>query len=71
LNWTNEKTKKGFFSKSSGIDLDLACLYELSDGTKLVVQALGNQFGAYEKSPYIHLLAMTERAQYRWRIYLH
>ncbi|MDD5215857.1 MAG: TerD family protein [Methylococcales bacterium] len=55
LNWTNEKTKKGFFSKSCGIDLDLACLYELSDGTKLVVQALGNQFGKYETPPYIYL----------------
>jgi tellurite resistance protein TerA len=31
-------------SQSSDIDLDLACLYELTDGTKGVVQALGEAF---------------------------
>ncbi len=54
LNWKSD-TKKGFFSQSKSIDLDLACLYELSDGSKSVVQALGKTFGAYEKIPYIHL----------------
>jgi tellurite resistance protein TerA len=54
LNWASG-TKKGFFSKSNSIDLDLGCLYELVNGTKLVVQALGKCFGSYEKSPYIHL----------------
>ena len=41
----------GFFAKlkaaavpQGGIDLDLGALYELSDGTKGVVQALGNAF---------------------------
>ena len=38
-----------------GIDLDLGCLYELSDGTKHVVQALGNSFGEFDRPPYIHL----------------
>ncbi|MGQ0845023.1 MAG: TerD family protein [Sporichthyaceae bacterium] len=46
--------KKGFLKKiqaaaeqrmnSGAIDLDLACLYEYSDGSKGVVQALGNAF---------------------------
>ena len=31
-------------SQSSSIDLDLGCLYELTDGSKGVVQALGNAF---------------------------
>lgn len=38
-----------------GIDLDLACLFELSDGRKGVVQALGNAFGAYDAPPYVQL----------------
>jgi tellurite resistance protein TerA len=59
LNWSAQQTqKKGFFggkSADKAIDLDLGCLYELSDGTKHVVQALGNCFGSYEDVPYIHL----------------
>jgi tellurite resistance protein TerA len=38
-----------------GIDLDLACLFELADGRKGVVQALGNSFGAYDAPPYVQL----------------
>lgn len=38
-----------------GIDLDLGCLYELTDGTKGVVQALGNAFGSLDTPPYIML----------------
>jgi tellurite resistance protein TerA len=65
LNWTsgNQKEKGlfgGIFNKrktidNKDIDLDLGCLYELSDGTKRVVQALGNSFGSFENPPYIHL----------------
>jgi tellurite resistance protein TerA len=43
----------GFFKRmaakaaaASGIDLDLACLYEFEDGSKGVVQALGNAFAS-------------------------
>ncbi len=38
-----------------GIDLDLGCLYELTDGSKGVVQALGNAFGRLDAPPYISL----------------
>ncbi len=38
-----------------GIDLDLACLWELTDGRKGVVQALGNAFGALDAPPYAQL----------------
>ena len=60
LNWTSDNQQKkglfgGAFNNNKGIDLDLGCLFELSDGTKSVVQALGNCFGSYESSPYIHL----------------
>ncbi len=59
LNWsTYTPQKKSFFGGQTAgqpIDLDLGCLYELSDGTKHVVQALGNCFGDYGNLPYIHL----------------
>lgn len=53
LNWNAGKS--GLFHKSSAIDLDLGCLYELSDGKKGVVQALGNAFGSLSAPPYIQL----------------
>jgi tellurite resistance protein TerA len=50
LQWSTgaEPARKGLFGmrKSSGIDLDLACLWEFTDGSKGVVQALGNAFQA-------------------------
>ena len=49
LNWRQPK-----FS-GEGIDLDLACLYELKDGRAGAVQALGNLFGSLTNSPYIFL----------------
>lgn len=36
-------------------DLDLGCMYELTDGTKGVIQALGNLFGNKTGSPFIYL----------------
>jgi len=53
LNW-NAGTK-GLFRKAQSIDLDLGCLYELTDGSKGVVQALGNAFGRLDGPPYIQL----------------
>lgn len=54
--------KKGLFARlaaaggSGGIDLDLACLWEFSNGEKGVVQALGNAFQApYSGPPIIRL----------------
>ena len=38
-----------------GIDLDLGCLFEMTDGTKSTVQALGETFGCYERAPFIHM----------------
>ncbi|MEV7021365.1 Tellurium resistance [Kitasatospora sp. NPDC093558] len=37
------------------VDLDLACMYELTDGTRGVVQPLGNFFGDLRDPPYIKL----------------
>ncbi|NEX21037.1 tellurium resistance protein [Thiorhodococcus mannitoliphagus] len=59
LNWDMRAApvKRGFFggTRSGGIDLDVGCLFELKDGTKSVVQALGNSFGNFWGPPYIML----------------
>lgn len=53
LNWSSGKG--GIFGGARKIDLDLGCLYELTDGRKGIVQALGNTFGDYRGEPYIEL----------------
>lgn len=59
LQWTSgAQESRGLFGKrrSGGVDLDLACLWEFSDGSKGVVQALGNAFQApYQGAPIIRL----------------
>ncbi|WP_343997229.1 TerD family protein [Streptomyces thermocarboxydovorans] len=62
LNWQVRKQFSGWAAKlgrpvalHSDLDLDLCALYELSDGTKGVVQALGNAFGSFHQPPFIHL----------------
>ncbi|MFD6337443.1 TerD family protein [Streptomyces sp. NPDC060131] len=62
LNWQMRKQFRGWGAKlgravanHSDLDLDLCALYELTDGRKGVVQALGNAFGALNQPPYIHL----------------
>jgi tellurite resistance protein TerA len=54
LNW-HAGAAKGLFKKSSAIDLDLACLFELQDGRKGAVQALGNAFGSIDAAPFVAL----------------
>ncbi len=55
LNWS-QPVKRGFFApKPKPIDLDLGCLFELQDGSKGCVQALGNAFGSLNNPPYIAL----------------
>jgi tellurite resistance protein TerA len=41
--------------RSGGIDLDLGCMFELADGRKGLVQALGNAWGDYDGPPFIKL----------------
>lgn len=45
---------RGLFG-GSAVDLDLGCLWELTDGDKGVVQALGNTFGSYDSPPFLKL----------------
>ena len=60
LNWNS--TPLGFWANfwyslfgGGGIDLDLGCMYELKNGDKGTVQALGNKFGLLRMPPYISL----------------
>ncbi|MCM2390714.1 TerD family protein [Streptomyces albipurpureus] len=62
LSWKVRKQFQGWGAKlgramamHGDLDLDLCALYELTDGRKGVVQALGNAFGALNQAPYIHL----------------
>ncbi|WP_030901993.1 TerD family protein [Streptomyces sp. NRRL F-5126] len=65
LNWqmrAKRQQPKGWGAKlgralagPATLDLDLCALYELTDGRKGVVQALGNAFGSLQRPPYIHL----------------
>jgi len=50
LNWSQPKE-----SWKPGIDLDLCCLYEMKNGSKGSVQALGNLFGSLNEPPYLKL----------------
>lgn len=64
LNWNQQPQqpqKRGFFAsllgESSGgsIDLDVGLLYEMQDGQKGVVQALGEAWGSLRHVPYMQL----------------
>ncbi|SDD13980.1 tellurite resistance protein TerA [Streptomyces prasinopilosus] len=62
LNWQVRKQFSGWAGKlgrpaalHSDLDLDLCALFELSDGSKGVVQALGNAYGSLRRPPFIHL----------------
>ncbi|MGW7643885.1 TerD family protein [Streptomyces bobili] len=62
LNWQIHQQFSGWGSKlgravarHNDLDLDLCALFELADGRKGVVQALGNAFGALHQPPYILL----------------
>jgi tellurite resistance protein TerA len=50
LNWDVKPPARGLFKKNVQLDLDLGCLYEFADGTKGVVQALGDSFVAGDRS---------------------
>lgn len=57
LNWNQGTPKKSFFGISKGgIDLDLGAFVEIRDGTRGVIQALGNTFGNFDREPFVKLM---------------
>src|SRR3954470_4626462 len=59
LNWNAWPASKGGclkgLTRGGALDLARRGLYELADGAKGVVQALGNAFGALDRPPFIQL----------------
>lgn len=56
LNWNRQPQKTGFWSMGGQkIDLDVGCMFEMFNGAKGVVQALGKSWGNYDQPPYISL----------------
>lgn len=60
LNWSRPAKKGGllgglFGGGAKGVDLDLGAFVELADGSRHVVQALGNSFGAFTGKPFVNL----------------
>lgn len=55
LNWDQTPSGGGMFKKNKAVDLDLGCMYEMADGHKGVVQALGNTFGSLNQPPFVML----------------
>ncbi|RXV64557.1 tellurium resistance protein TerA [Burkholderia stabilis] len=58
LNWNQGGSGLlgGLLGKRNAIDLDLGCLFEMQDGLKGAVQALGKRFGDLREEPYIQLM---------------
>lgn len=63
LNWNRgpqgHQQGRGFLKRlrgSGGIDLDLGCMAVYQDGQKTVIQALGENFGAFECWPFLQLM---------------
>lgn len=60
LNWSRQSLGEtsGWnpFKKDTSIDLDLGCMLEHQNGDKLVIQALGNNFGSFESAPWVQLM---------------
>jgi tellurite resistance protein TerA len=56
LSWKVDAGRSaGAFRKGGGVDLDLCALFELSDGSKGVIQALGGAFGSLQRPPFLQL----------------
>jgi len=62
LAWNNIIVEKssgfmGLIKKMTkqGVDLDLGCFFELTDGTRGVLQPFGNLFGNYDQMPFMQL----------------
>lgn len=56
LNWNAGAAKRSLFGGSGkSVDLDLGVLFELEDGYRGCIQALGGDFGDFDEEPWIRL----------------
>jgi tellurite resistance protein TerA len=51
----SRRTETAGLDPNRGVDLDLGCLYEFTDGQRGVIQAVGRRSGDYARAPYIRL----------------
>lgn len=59
LNWTRQTSQRSGFlrsKQSENIDLDIGCMFEFHDGRKMLVQALGGNFGSFDCEPWVQLM---------------
>ncbi|MFI7355702.1 TerD family protein [Streptomyces avidinii] len=61
LTWSTAQPPSGWMRKGrdavrlEDVDLDLSCLWELQNGTKGIVHPINNQFGSFDRPPYVQL----------------
>ncbi|MFB7667907.1 TerD family protein [Kitasatospora sp. NPDC056138] len=53
--WLAKKLRAALQPGTAGRDLDLSCLWELQDGRKGIIQAIGGRFGNLYEPPYVQL----------------
>ncbi|MFI9064231.1 TerD family protein [Streptomyces sp. NPDC053429] len=61
LTWSAAEPGRGRLGRGSDavrledVDLDLSCMWELRNGTKGIVHPIGNEFGSFDRPPYVLL----------------
>ncbi|MFF4323433.1 TerD family protein [Streptomyces sp. NPDC001568] len=61
LTWSAATPSRGWMRKGmeavrlADVDLDLSCLWELQNGTMGIVHPINNQFGSFDRPPYVLL----------------
>ncbi|WNI20535.1 TerD family protein [Streptomyces sp. ITFR-16] len=61
LSWSARKPPRGWMNKGKeavrleDVDLDLSCLWELQNGATGIVHPINNQFGSFDRAPYVQL----------------
>jgi len=55
LNWSQGGGKRGIFGGTKNVDLDLGVLFELDNGFRGCIQALGGNLGTFHHEPWIEL----------------
>ncbi|MEE4496109.1 TerD family protein [Streptomyces sp. BE230] len=61
LSWSARRPPRGWMRKGpeavrlEDVDLDLSCLWELQNGATGIVHPINNQFGSFDRPPYVQL----------------
>ncbi|MFI6648091.1 TerD family protein [Streptomyces sp. NPDC050529] len=61
LSWSARRPPRGWMRKGpeavrlEDVDLDLSCLWELQNGATGIIHPINNQFGSFDRPPYVQL----------------